>query len=192
MFSQGDRCFVVSNIHCTTSYRKWQILPGRSRQSSVCACVPSCILCLTLRPIYVNLLCCLVKICICGCVWLFLLLSSVLFLTVPPCRLGLHSSIRWRFAWLSCTCGPPRAHSKSKVALISMFNLSPSSSLCVFLSSLRLALALSVITHFVFTPSPHLTYIYSINLTLSQHQFSLLSFSTFSLLSRKKNLCVLH
>ena len=111
------------------------------------------------------------------------------FSPVPPCRLGLHSSIRWRFAWLSCTCGPPRAHSKSKVALISMFNLSPSSSLCVFLSSLRLALALSVITHFVFTPSPHLTYIYSINLTLSQHQFSLCLFPL-SLCSLEKLFCV--
>lgn len=42
---------------------------------------------------------------------------------VPLCRLGLHCSIRWRSAWLSCTCGPPRAHSKSKVTLITMFNL---------------------------------------------------------------------
>lgn len=52
----------------------------------------------------------------------FLLLSFI-SLTCPLCRLGLHSSIRWRSAWLSCTCGPPRAHSKSKVALITKFNL---------------------------------------------------------------------
>lgn len=101
---------------------------------------------------------------------------------VPLCRLGLHSSVRWRSAWLSCTCGPPRAHSKSKVALITVFNLplSLNNSLPVvflFFLSLRLALALSVITHFVFTPSPQLTYIYFNNLTLSQHQFSLCLFS---------------
>ncbi|KAM7385295.1 hypothetical protein PAMP_001383 [Pampus punctatissimus] len=35
-------------------------------------------------------------------------------LSVNERRLRLHSSIRWRSAWLSCTCGPPRAHSKSK------------------------------------------------------------------------------
>lgn len=38
-------------------------------RSCMWARVPTCMLCLTLRPIYVNLLCCLVKICICGCVW---------------------------------------------------------------------------------------------------------------------------
>lgn len=36
---------------------------------------------------------------------------------------GYTIQIRWRSAWLSCTCGPPRAHSKSKVTLITMFNL---------------------------------------------------------------------
>lgn len=55
-------------------------------------------------------------------------------LLVPLRRLGLHSSVWWRSAWLSCTCGPPRAHSESKVALITVSNLpvipSPSVSLC--------------------------------------------------------------
>lgn len=44
---------------------------------------------------------------------------------VPLLRLGLRTSIRWRSAWLSCTCGPLRAHFKLKVQLINMFNLPP-------------------------------------------------------------------
>lgn len=66
---------------------------------------------------------------------------NLLFLVpVPLGGLRLPSSVRWRLAWLSCTCGPPRAHSKSKVALINMFHLLPSQqlSLWLFLSPLTL------------------------------------------------------
>lgn len=70
---------------------------------------------------------------------LFLRLTFVLSLTCPSlCRLGLHSPVRWRSAWLSCTCGPPRAHSKSEVALITMFNLPPSLSIILSLSPFSL------------------------------------------------------
>lgn len=92
----------------------------------------------------------------------FCVFNLFLLSLVPLCRLGLHSSIRWRSAWLSCTCGPPRALSKSKVALITMVNL--------FLS---VCLAAPVITHFVFTPSPHFTCICFNNLALSQRRCSL-------------------
>ena len=153
--------------------------------------MPTRMLCLTLQPIYVNLLCRLVKICICGCVWSALSLSPPFICSlVPLCRLGLHSSIRWRSAWLSCTCGPPRAHSKSKVALITMFNLPRSLSLSIILS-----LALSVITHFVFTPSFHLTCIFFNNLTLSQHQFILsfhFLFSHQTLMLLMAVYCIIH
>lgn len=63
----------------------------------------------------------------CGCFWpvlsFFRALNLYFVALVPHCRLGLHSSIRWRSAWLNCTCGPPRALSKSKVTLITLFNL---------------------------------------------------------------------
>lgn len=141
---------------------------GGHRSFCVWPCVPICMLHLTLTPMYVNLLRCFEKICVCDCVWSALSFTSSLnlffLLLVPLCRLELHSSIRWRSAWLSCTCGPPRTHSKSKVELITMFNLP---------LSIIFSLVLSVITHFVFTPSLPLTYIYFHNLTLSQHQFSI-------------------
>lgn len=129
-------------------------------------------LCLTLT---INLWCCPEMTCVCDCVGSALSFTpspNLFFLVlVPVCRLGLHSSIRWRSAWLSCTCGPPRTHSKSKVELITMFNLP---------LSIILSLARSVITHFVFTPSLPLTYIYFHNLTLSQHQFSVFTFPLLS------------
>lgn len=61
-------------------------------------------------------------------------LNSFFLVPIPLCRLGFHSSVRWRLAWLSCTCGPPRAHSKSKVARINVNNLLLSHQLSLWLS----------------------------------------------------------
>lgn len=85
---------------------------------------------------------------------------SIFYLSpVPCCRLGLHSSFRWRSAWLSCTCGPWRTRSKLKVPLITMFNLPPdykvSHWLLSFLGPLRLVPSVPVNAHFVLSHCPH-------------------------------------
>lgn len=69
---------------------------------------------------------------------------------------------------------------------------SPSLSLSL---SIILSLALSVITHFVFTPSFHLTCIFFNNLTLSQHQFILsfhFLFSRQTLMLLMAVYCIIH
>lgn len=100
---------------------------------------------------------------------------NLLFLVPVPLEgLRLHSSVRWRRAWLSCTCGPPRAHSKSKVALINMFHLLPSQQL-----SLRLFLSpLTLFSHLLSTlPVSSFTIRLLVNTTLYVQTLHLFYFS---------------
>lgn len=77
------------------------------------------------------------------------------FLWSTQSWLGLQVFVRWRSAWLSCTCGPPGAHCKSMVKHLSSCPISfclLSQSFPLF-SPFAVTVCTSVSAHFVFTPS---------------------------------------
>lgn len=131
---------------------------------------------LTPKSFYVNLLCRLVKdmhlwLCLVSCC-LFLLLSLSLSLTCPrQTRVTLVRQMAFCLAELHLWSTKSSLQVKG---ITYQFNLPLSNSLPFSFLSLtrRLALSPSVITHFVFMPSLHLTCIYFNNQTSSQHQLS--------------------
>lgn len=124
---------------------------------------------LTLTPTYVDLLCCLNKICISACVWSALSFSSSLNLFFSLTRPSLQTQVTLLHQMAFCLAELHLWSTKSSLKVKgSTYHHVQSPTLSIILS-----LALSVIAHFVFTPSPHLTCIYINNLTVSQHQFSI-------------------
>lgn len=131
----------------------------------VCVCEPSLPLCMLVWPqsLFMSVSTPLSPLDVYLSCYFALSLPSFSLILSPASalhRLGLRSFVRWRSAWLSCTCGQPRAHSKSEVPLIGMLDL---------------PLSLSVITHFPFTPSPYFDSIFITACSLFCHLFSFLS-----------------
>lgn len=126
---------------------------------------------LTLTPTYVYLLC------VCGRVWPVVPFPSSLNLfflfSVPLCRLRLHCSDQMAFCLAELHLWSTQSSLKVKG---NTYHHVQSPTLSIILS-----LALSVITHFVSTPSSHLSYIYINNQTLSQHQLLVCSHFLFAL-----------